>query len=216
MELGITISKKSLEKIIEFEVSSKAYYEKRLMRPMWPGGSSGITIGIGYDLAHHTPSQIRIDWFNNASPNEIEKLCSVSGLKGIAAKNALSKVSSVSISYNEAVNVFFKKSIIKFAKVLKKTYPNIALLEPDAQGALLSLVYNRGGLIDNSSRRREMKKIRDLIGITDYNGIAAELRSMKRLWNPTTAKGLINRREYEAKLVENAIHDYYEDEIIKI
>ncbi len=30
--------------------------------PIWPGGESGITIGIGYDLAHVNHKQFRQDW----------------------------------------------------------------------------------------------------------------------------------------------------------
>jgi len=43
-----------------------------------------------------------------------------------------------------------------------------------------------------------------LVAAGDLAGIAAQLRSMKRLWDPVKQKGLITRREQEAKLVEQA------------
>ena len=35
--------------IVRWEVSSPAHYTRRLDRPIWPQGASGITWGIGYD-----------------------------------------------------------------------------------------------------------------------------------------------------------------------
>jgi GH24 family phage-related lysozyme (muramidase) len=78
----------------------------------------------------------------------------------------------------------------------------------DAQGALVSLVYNRGtSMVDNSpeDRRREMRAVRDAVAAGDLERIATELRSMKRLWVGKKQDGLLRRRDAEADLVESAM-----------
>ncbi|MBK6633959.1 MAG: hypothetical protein IPH68_00815 [Chitinophagaceae bacterium] len=59
-----------------------------------------------------------------------------------------------------------------------------------------------------------MKNIVKLADKADLKGIAAEIRSMKRLWTSPETKGLLIRRENEAVLVENAGFFYNPDEII--
>ncbi len=44
------ISKKAIEMIIKHEVGGRAVYEKRYQKPIWAGGDSGVTIGLGYDV----------------------------------------------------------------------------------------------------------------------------------------------------------------------
>jgi len=83
-------------------------------------------------------------------------------------------------------------------------------LPADAFGALVSLVFNRGTDLDGD-RRIEMRQIRSAIdtgnpGPLLLQRIAAELRKMKRLWhnNPDSDGDLVDRREAEAKLVEDS------------
>ena len=45
-------SKESIEKIIEWEIGDRAYYNKYLSHFTWPGGASGVTVGFGYDLGY--------------------------------------------------------------------------------------------------------------------------------------------------------------------
>ena len=52
--MSVKIPEEIVEMIVEFEVGNKKYYESKCKSPIWPGGSSGVTIGIGYDLAHVT------------------------------------------------------------------------------------------------------------------------------------------------------------------
>ena len=44
------ISQAAIDLIVREEVSGKEVYERNYRRPEWPGGSSGVTIGIGYDV----------------------------------------------------------------------------------------------------------------------------------------------------------------------
>jgi GH24 family phage-related lysozyme (muramidase) len=55
------------------------------------------------------------------------------------------------------------------------------------------------------NRRREMRAIRDAVPRGNLPEIAAQLRSMKRLWERQGLDGLLKRREAEARLVESCI-----------
>lgn len=59
---SIKVSRASINKIIEFEVTSREVYTRKYERPIWPEGFSGITIGIGYDLGYVTVKQFMEDW----------------------------------------------------------------------------------------------------------------------------------------------------------
>lgn len=87
------------------------------------------------------------------------------------------------------------------------------LLPPDAQGALLSLVFNRGSSLSGSTRK-EMKNIQAYVESKNLQKIADEIRSMKRLWS--NLNGLLERREVEASLVENATFNILKDDQILV
>jgi hypothetical protein len=213
---SLNVSVKSLDMIVAFEVTSQVVYDKKYQSPIWPQGDSGITIGIGYDCGYYTKAQIAAAWGTQASAGDVALLQQIAGLKGLAAKNALPQVKSVVIPFANATAVFYHSTLPSFAAQVKKAFPGVEKLPPDAQGALLSLVYNRGAAIDDSDRRREMKNIVGLVAAGDLAGIAAQLRSMKRLWDPVKQKGLINRREAEAKLVEQATYAVLPENIVAV
>ncbi|HLP64785.1 hypothetical protein [Flavobacterium sp.] len=202
---SMIVSKRALDIIINSEISSKASYLAKYKFPIWPELESGITIGIGYDLGYVTSTQFQKDWSGLLSTSTFNSLNAVVGKKGDAAKNALTTaLKKIEISWEVALEVFYTKSMPKYAVDTKKAFPGVEKLPADAQGALLSLVYNRGALIDNSDRRKEMKNIVGHVASGNLAKIAAEIRSMKRLWDIKKAKGLHIRRDAEANLVANA------------
>lgn len=199
------VSKKSIQLIIDSEISSISAYKSKYKYPTWPRSDSGVTIGIGYDLGYVSRNKFEADWGQFLDANTINKLAPTFGLKGPNAKNALSnKIKELEIPYESALEVFYTKTLPEFGKKTVKVYKGIELLPPDAQGALLSIVYNRGSSLVGTGRT-EMKNIVPLVKIKDLKKIAKEIRSMKRLWenNPNT-RGLLIRREAEAVLVEQA------------
>jgi hypothetical protein len=204
---SLTVSTRGVDQLIAFEVSSEATYERKYQRPIWPQGESGVTIGIGYDLAHQRPEAIRRDWSGLLPDTETERLASVSGLAGALAKAALARVANVVVPFAAARRVFYLRSLPEYAALTRRVFPGVERLPADAQAALLSLVYNRGAALEGE-RRREMRAIRPLAAAGDLGGIAAQIRAMKRLWDPRVLPGLIDRREREAQLVERALHDY--------
>jgi GH24 family phage-related lysozyme (muramidase) len=198
------ISSRSIDLIIQFEVGGRAYYEKALQKPIWAGGDSGCTIGFGYDLGYVNEKQFFLDWGNKLTPNFLEPLRKTIGLKGIQAKQMLrGELMQVKISYNIAYEVFVKCSVPKYFKMTKAIYPELETLNEDTQGALVSMVYNRGNKLEGESRI-EMKRIVEMVKNKDYDGIAEEIEKSKRHWENKGLDGLVVRREAEADLVRDS------------
>jgi len=199
------ISKKSLEMIIHHEIGGRAYYDKKLQAPIWAGGESGVTIGMGYDLGFNSDKQFMLDWSGVINLNFINALRPTIGIKGIQAKAMLKgEVLNVRIPYNTAYEVFVKSSLPRYYAMTKKIYPNMDLLNDDTKGALVSVVYNRGNRLEGDSRI-EMRAIVDLIATQDYEGIAEQIEKSKRLWEGKGLDGLVTRRESEADLVRESM-----------
>lgn len=212
---SMLVSKRSLDMIISFEVSSKAAYNSQYKNPIWPGGDSGITIGIGYDIGYATVSQFKKDWEFKITSAELNLLSEACGKKGTAAKNILFRFKQIVISYENACDVFHQSTLPKYARDTKGIYPGVQKLPPDAQGALLSLVYNRGASL-SGDRRKEMKNIVAHVANTDLSKIAKEIRAMKRLWQGQGLDGLLRRREEEAKMVENATFNMLPGDVVAV
>lgn len=211
---SLKVSQKGLEQIIQFEISSDAYYRRSLSRPVWPKGQSGITIGIGYDLGYNSSTQIKKEWLGEVPDADLAHLQDVAGLKGKAAQQVLAAVSDIRIPLDAAKKVFYTATLPKYAQMTKKAYPGVEKLPADAQTMLLSLVYNRGARMSGSSRR-EMKAIQPLVEAGDLNGIAEQIRLMKRLWDENVLRGLHVRRDKEAKMIASARQDA-EVELIRV
>ena len=198
------ISKKAIDLIIQHEVGGRAVYEKRYQKPIWAGGDSGLTIGLGYDIGYVKEAQLFSDWqgLNLNFLNALKRFC---GVKGEVVKTMMrGEVLNVIIPYNIAYEVFVKKSIPKYYALTKKIYPQLDQLNEDTRGALVSMVYNRGAKIDGESRK-EMKAIVDLVAKKDYEGIAEEIEKSKRLWENRGLDGLVLRREAEADLIRESL-----------
>lgn len=198
------ISRKAIELIIQHEIGGRSVYEKKYQKPIWPGGDSGLTLGIGYDTGYVKEAQLFSDWqgLNLNFLNALKRFC---GVKGEVVKTMMrGEVLNVIIPYNIAYEVFVKKSIPKYYALTKKIYPQLDELNEDTRGALVSMVYNRGAKIDGESRK-EMKAIVDLVAKKDYEGIAEQIEQSKRLWENKGMDGLVIRREAEADLVRDSV-----------
>lgn len=199
------ISKKAIDLIIQFEIGGRAYYDKALQKPSWPGGDSGCTLGIGYDMGYNTEKQFLADWSPSLNLNFVNALRPLCGLKGEKVKGLIKgEVLNVRIPYNIAYDVFVKSSLPRFYKAALSIYPDMIHLNEDTQGALVSMVYNRGTSLVGDTRT-EMKAIVNLVAKQDYNGIAEEIEKSKRLWEDKKMEGLVLRREAESDLVRDSI-----------
>ncbi|HET7436517.1 MAG TPA: hypothetical protein VFN10_17545 [Thermoanaerobaculia bacterium] len=172
----------------------------------WPGGESGITIGYGSDLGQCTQAEFQQQWGETLAPNDFTSLCKAIGVKGAQAQAIASEFKAIKIAEANAKLVFERNVLPVYQQRTATGFPGVEKLPPDAQGALVSLVFNRGISLTGSSRT-EMKAIHDLLALDPQPHdvlaqIAAQVRAMKRLW--PTVPGLCRRREAEAVMIENA------------
>jgi GH24 family phage-related lysozyme (muramidase) len=170
----------------------------------WPGGESGITIGVGYDLGFAKEEQFEEDWSPFLSSDEIERLKDVIGLSGDKASQRASEFRDIKINRADAEQVFKERTLPLYSQKTEDAFPGLDQLPAAVQGALVSLVFNRGPGMNGDSRR-EMRAVRDAVAEGNLQEIADQIRSMKRLWEGKGLDGLLKRRDAEADLVESAI-----------
>jgi hypothetical protein len=198
-------SQAAIDLIVAEEISSPAYYQAHYQHPDWPGGMSGVTIGIGYDCGYSTSATINDDWSGKLSDNMVRALMSVAGIHGSAASSHAHELHFVTVPFGAAMDVFKNRDMPKWESIVAKALPNTDKLSPDSFGALVSLAYNRGASFSNAGDRyMEMRAIYHFMSIASFNQIPTEFRSMKRLW--PAMKGLRDRREHEAVLFEKGLH----------
>lgn len=195
-----SVSPAATAHILRWEVTSPAWYVQRLQRPVWPGGASGITWGIGYDGGHQTPDTIAADWARHARVAQLKR---TAGIVGAAAAAALPAYRDITTPYALASAVFTDVSLPVWRETAARIYgPAFDALPADAAGALVGNTYNRGSSMVGT-RNAEKRAIRDrCIPAGDLACIAAQLRAQCRLWPDTP--GLCARRQDEARLVEAA------------
>lgn len=197
------LSDKSYNLILKYEVGGGAsYYNKALKHPCYPGGASGVTIGIGYDLGYNSKDQFANDWKSILPDDTYSRLQACLGAKGESAKQLIRNVKDIEIAWEDASEVFKKETLPRFIKETLKAFPGADTLHPDAFGALVSIVFNRGASTTGNSRV-EMAAIRSLISSKNYKQIAQQIRNMKRLWIGKGLDGLLKRRDEEALIVDS-------------
>ena len=201
------ISRPAIDLIIAAEISSKGFYQARLTHPIWPGGRSGVTIGIGYDVGTVEPGRLRQDWAAELSAQDLSKLAGACGVMGQAASGLVPGLAAVTVAYDPAERVFFAQSVPQFVAQTERALPNTNLLGPDCLGALVSLTYNRGPSFNaQGDRFIEMRAIRDHMAARQFDKVPGEFRRMTRLWKgDPNARGLLLRREAEAVLFERGL-----------
>ena len=192
----MNLSARGIKAIIGWETGGESYYDPN---PEWPGGESGITIGVGWDLGHTHAGETTRAWRGKINDAALALLVSVSTHKGAAAQERLPHVRHIGIPWAAALKVFQDVTIPTWYLRTLRIYPQVESLPGDCAAALVSLVFNRGASL-TGDRRTEMARIQDLLRAGEHQGIPAQLRAMTRLW--PTVKGLRRRREEEADLFQ--------------
>ncbi len=215
-DYSLRVSTRGLKAIVKFEVSSRANYERNLTKATWPGGESGATVGIGYDLGYASKRKIEKDWKGLVSDQTLKRLLQAAGKTADSAKKEVSRMrrTQMKVPYEAAMKVFFKSTLPHYAKLTRKVYPGIEKLPPDAQAMLLSLIYNRGSSMANRDSRREMRALRALVKKQNLTTIANQFIAMKRLWKNKGLSGLLKRRDKEASIIRKARHRYKDSDIV--
>jgi hypothetical protein len=196
----------TLNLLLKYEVGGgESYYNKFLSKFTWPGGASGPTIGIGIDCAYYTENELK-NIFSFLPQNQLNKILLCPGKTGSSGKEYTRELrsSGIEVVWEEALKIFEKVTWPKFTKLAEKTFPGLENLHPNAYGAIISLVFNRGTKLTGDSRI-EMRNIKTLIPLKKYKEIASEIKKMKRLWRGKNLDGLLERRDAEAKMVEDCV-----------
>ena len=180
--------------IARLEVGSARQYRLQYRHPEWPGESSGITIGIGYDLKFVTRAEFEADWAG-VPASDVDRLAPAFGVTGSDALRA--SVADLDFPFDVAMKVFVERTLPEFLAKTRAIYPQVDVLPPARATSLVSLVYNRGTDL-TGDRRREMRAIRDWLAAGDLDAVASEIDAMERLWAPQS--GLVKRRHDEARL----------------
>jgi hypothetical protein len=200
------IGRRAFDLIVREEVSSEAYYTRHYQHPEWPGGLSGITIGIGYDLGYASVTKITSDWRLHVSSDMLNLMIRCAGIKGSDARALLPNVQSfITIPWSAAIEVFATRDVPQWTAAVCRALPNTEKLTPDCLGVIVSIAYNRGASFSLAGDRyTEMRNIK-----AHMNGMVAaipsDIISMKRLW--PNVVGLRNRRDHEAALFQLALID---------
>lgn len=197
-------SEKTLALLLEYEVGGgQSYYEKYLSKFTWPKGASGPTIAIGVDCGYYTPTELA-NLFSFLPKDQITLIQGASGKTGERGKEyaVTLRKAGIEVKWDKALEIFNKLTWPKFTKLAERAFPGLEELHPDAYGAIVSLVFNRGTSMKGDSRS-EMRTIRALVTEKNYTKIAQQLRKMKRIWEGQELDGLLKRRDAEAALVES-------------
>lgn len=169
--------------------------------PDWPGEGSGVTIGWGYDCGYSDKSVIESDW-HRIQDQPRHRLSATSGKTGQRAKQVVPTLRDISIPKDIGTEVFDDVDVTRWVTATRRALPGFDGLRPNAQGALVSLGYNRGWSMIGGNRS-EMRNIKDLVPKQDYSGMANQVRSMVRIWKGTSIENGMRRRRYaEAALIE--------------
>ncbi|WP_231378283.1 hypothetical protein [Rhodanobacter sp. OR92] len=197
------VSPAAVALIVRWEISGEGNYTRKLLHPVWPGGASGITWGIGYDGGMQTPRDISSAWAAHA---DVSRLAGAAGIVGDRARSALANYRDIVTPYPLAYDVFASVSLPAYRVATRDTFraQPFDALPSGAKGALVSLTYNRGTSMIGS-RNAEKREIRDVcLPAADVRCIATQLRAMCRLWAGTpNGQGLCDRRKDEAQLAES-------------
>lgn len=194
----LLLSSGGRELVLEFETGGKSGYDPH---PEWPGGASGVTVGIGYDCGYYSPKVILSDWAA-LKLNDRTRLGDASGLTGQRARVRKNEVHDIFVQWAIATDVFDRVDVAREYSSAKRAITGFEDLRPNAQAAWISLGFNRGWQMSGPNRL-EMRAARDLVPKRDYEGMATQFRKMIRVWRGTQIeKGMTRRRIAEAKLLE--------------
>lgn len=188
-----------LSLIVDSEVGGESYYKKHDY-PEYPGGPSGVTIGIGYDLSTNSKNVIYFDW-RRLGEDAAKRFVMVQPYHGPVAREHLKDVKDIAVPWQPSIDVFLEVDISRTDLVCERAFPGFENLRPHAQDAIRSLVFNRGAGMAGPNRT-EMRHMRDYdVPNKDYQAMADDEIKMIRVWKGTDIyDGMVARRKAESKL----------------
>jgi hypothetical protein len=109
------------------------------------------------------------DWGALGEPSVV-RLANTQPYVGPSARAHLHEVKDIRVSWELSTEVFDRVDLARTAALCRRTFPGFEELRPNAQAAIISLVFNRGNSLAGP-KRVEMRAIRDLVPHKDYDGI---------------------------------------------
>lgn len=193
------------ELLVRWEITSQQVYMRRYQWPIWPGGASGITWGIGYDGGHQPAHIIVREW---EAHEHRQRLSTTSGIIGERARQALPSYRDIVVPWRMAVDVLEAASIPRYRAAARRAYGrHFDTAPPGVQCALTSETYNRGESMAGS-RRAERRVIRDeCLPRGDAECVARQLEASCRVWagDERLGGGLCARRRDEARAARGEV-----------
>lgn len=196
--------------IIDEEVSGQDNYIKHLLNPTYPGGSSGVTIGIGADLGYTDLKTFSRNWAG-LEPKSFTLLVEAIGRRGARAHSwCASYAHAITIPWQIALGEFCAGEIEPLEEMIVYSMPPSQYMPDTCFGVLVSLAYNRGMDWDLvGDRFKEMRAIKAMVlqGRQSWGGIPAQIEAMCRIWSTDSdiGKGMHNRRKAEAELFRKGL-----------
>ncbi len=199
------------------ETGGLEYYNTVTRWPHFPGYSSGVTIGVGFDLRFNSDSTFRQLWSEHLPAEFLEELAQDIGKPGTKKRVKELKRLGVEVPFKTAWPVFVAKTLPLFHAQTQSIYQSLERLPELCRSVLVSIVFNRGSSLAGS-RRKEMRRIRDILIEADDQGlhkpkrkmilaeVEDEIVSMKRLWGP--GSGVHKRRQSEANLWRAGLEEW--------
>jgi hypothetical protein len=74
--------------------------------PNWPGGDTGVVIGIGYDLGSRTRYELLRDWRGLLPRRVLAHLARACGKRGLQAARLIRFYRNIEVPYDAAVTVW--------------------------------------------------------------------------------------------------------------
>jgi hypothetical protein len=204
-----SIGQQAIDFIIEQEDGPKAYYERTEEHFDWPGGASGPTIGVGYDLGYVTREECIEDWTGILTPDQIQVCLAGRGLNGDWAHAFVrTHHDAVTVTWDQAVQQFIQRELPKWYGRCLAVLEHFEELPPLCRGMLVSLAYNRGvdGFRSPLPRYAEMHNIFVWMEQRQFDLIAEEIEGMRRLW--PVGGDLWKRRMSEAQLFKQGLEQW--------
>jgi len=157
----------------------------------WPGGESGVTLDPGVDLGFAEPPLVEKLYKDVLTPQQLAAVRAVFGIKGQAARNALScnsVLGAIRVSRAQSDQIF-PYAAQPYWKAIVKRFP--VLPAPDTlssvQTVMLSLAYNRGAgnsglnVLQAPLAARKWAQVADLVGAMQQDHPLAGIRQRRRM-----------------------------------
>lgn len=177
--------------------------------PYWPGGSSGVTFGVGWDAGQHSRAELHQVWAA-LGDETLSRLDMAVDLKGRKAQALIPTLRDIEIPRSVAIEVLVHSLQDYYCPFVAKLFPGLDQLPADVQVVFISIVFNRGEAMGHDpnwstatqvDQRWEMREMREDVKDANMFGIYAHLGTMKRLWETKGPRGLLLRRRDEQALI---------------